>query len=496
MNSATLQAVDTEREELNWVIGSGALGRSTNLTRMLTFLCERYFEGRPEDITEYKVAVEALGRRPDFDPHTDTIVRVTTHLLRKRLHEIYAGEGATRPIRIDIPAGKYVPSFIPNESYIDPDQPEPELAPAIEAIEETSEPLEIEAAHGDHRKLYWAIAVAIIALMTILVVRLTLSKTSAAAHKAVALPTSRDTVRALIGSNRTSYIDHSGNVWSAGKNCVGGTNLQVRSQRIVGTEDKELYLGGIRGMTHCTFPAQPGMHEIHLYFAETSELEPVRRKAIVSLNGGPDSGVDVADLAAGVGGAVVRVWTGIEPERDGLIHLDYTSEVSPLNAVEILPAPTDKLLPVRIVAGDARVTDDSGNVWQSDRYFVGGRRGMFADALKAGELGVYDTDRVGRMRYTIPVVAGAKYRVKLYFREPWFGKQNGGGFGPGARVFDVSINGTMALKGFDILARGGGQTVVETLDNIEGTGDGQIEISFLPVVNHPLVNAIEVVPQP
>jgi hypothetical protein len=499
MSSATLHDLSTEREELHWVLTSGVLGRSTNLVRMLTFICERYFEGRPEEITEYSVAVEALGRRADFDPHTDTIVRVTTHLLRKRLHEVYAGEGASRPIRIDIPPGKYVPSFIPNEAYVDPEpieQPEPVIAIQPETV-----PLVAATAtkkRSNRRILSLVAAVAALTLITIFVIRLSLSKPLNAPRTIAALPVPRDTVRALVGSGREAYVDHSGNLWQPAKSCVGGASLPAKPQRILGTEDAELYLGGLRGIAHCTFPAGPGMHEVHLYFAETTGLEPVRRKAIVSLNGGPDLGVDVADLAGGVGGAVSRVWTGIEPERDGLIHLDYTSEVSPLNAVEILPAPSDQLLPVRIVAGDARVTDESGNVWQADRYFLGGRRGAFADAdaVKPGELGIYDSDRVGRMRYTVPVVAGARYRVRLYFREPWFGRQNGGGFGPGARVFNVSVNGTMMLKDFDILARGNGKPVVETLEDVQGSPEGEIELTFSSVVNHPLINAIEVIPEP
>src|SRR3978361_234870 len=109
---ATLNAVDAERAELAWLLASGVLGRSNNLARMLTFICERYFEGREDQIKEYTIAVEALGRRTDFDPHIDTIVRVTAHSLRKRLQEIYQNEGADRPIQVVIPPGNYVPSFV------------------------------------------------------------------------------------------------------------------------------------------------------------------------------------------------------------------------------------------------------------------------------------------------------------------------------------------------------------------------------------------------
>ena len=52
------------------------------------------------------------------------------------------------------------------------------------------------------------------------------------------------------------------------------------------------------------------------------------------------------------------------------------------------------------------------------------------------------------------------------------------------------------LRNFDILAEAGSSPVVKTFDDIEATSQGKIELSFVPVVNYPLVNAIEVVPEP
>ena len=94
-------------------MSSGLLGRSDNLRRVLQYICEEHFQGRADQIKEYTVATEALGRRSGFDPQTDTIVRVTIHALRKRLIEIYQNEGVGRSIRLVIPPGHYAPSFIP-----------------------------------------------------------------------------------------------------------------------------------------------------------------------------------------------------------------------------------------------------------------------------------------------------------------------------------------------------------------------------------------------
>ena len=213
--------------------------------------------------------------------------------------------------------------------------------------------------------------------------------------------------------------------------------------------------------------------------------------ATLSINAGPLMTVDVVDDAGGDGIATSKVLTGVAPENDGSIHVDFISEVSLLNAVEILPSPTATLLPVRIVAGSSPFIDEAKQFWASDRYFSGGRHGLPA---KQANLGIYESDRVGRFRYTIPALPLAHYRLRLYFREPWFGRENGGNGGPGSRVFDVSCNGILLLKNFDILAEGDSRPVVKTFDHLQARADGKVEIYFMPVVNYPVISALELIP--
>jgi hypothetical protein len=242
------------------------------------------------------------------------------------------------------------------------------------------------------------------------------------------------------------------------------------------------------------FPVTQKLYELHFHFAETSDLPAATRLASLSINAGPAIGVDVVDDAGGNGIATTTVVAGVAPENDGSIHVDFTSEVSLLNAVEILPAPSPSLLPVRIVVNSKPYVDSTNQFWMSDRYFGGGRYGLPPNFAKRANLGLYESDRIGRFHYSIPVVPMAHYRVRLYFREPWFGKDNGGIGGPGSRVFDVACNGEMLLKNFDILAEGDSAPVVRTFDNIQASAGGRIELSFMPVVNYAVVNAIEVLP--
>jgi len=313
------------------------------------------------------------------------------------------------------------------------------------------------------------------------------------------LPAPQAAIYALMGSDRAPYADRSGNTWSTANYCQGGTNVAMPPQRIEGTEDAPLYFGGVRGIVHCVFPVTGGMYELHFHFAETSDLPMATRLSSLSINAAPAFNVDVVDDAEGHNIATSKIITGIAPENDGAIHLDFVSEVSLLNAVEILPAPSTSQLPVRIVASSTPFTDDARQVWVSDRYFIGGRHGLPPKGANISELGIYQSDRVGRFRYNIPAVPLARYRVRLYFREPWFGKENGGNGGPGSRVFDVACNGVLLMKNFDILAEGNSKPIVKTFDVQASAGGrssgGRIELYFMPVVNYPVVNAIEVEPE-
>jgi beta-glucanase (GH16 family) len=102
-----------ESEALRRVLAIPEISRSTSMVRLLTYICSKYFEGKTEEIREYSIAVDALGRREDnFDPRIDPIVRVTARTLRKKLKEYYEGEGKDDPLRLVLPLGHYVPLFV------------------------------------------------------------------------------------------------------------------------------------------------------------------------------------------------------------------------------------------------------------------------------------------------------------------------------------------------------------------------------------------------
>jgi hypothetical protein len=522
--SPTVDRLEEEHAELEAVLASDLFGRTSYLVRFLTFVCERYFAGEGDTIKEYSIAVEALGRPPDFDPQSDTIVRVTAHALRRRLEDFYRTTGADHAVQICLPAGHYVPRFIyrnngdanrgTDEASVTAQNglEGPSANSRIEVLRASAgQPVEeplgpSEAAEGPvstNRRPIVIIAVLIFAALCVAAVPIWRRWHRAEVQDYV--PRGAQVlggaaldrgIRVLVGENRPAYTDRAGLSWQTDRFCSGGSSFSVRDRTIRGTDDPLLFLAGRNGAFRCRIPVAAGTYELHLLFAETAGLQENARSVVFAINDGPPVSLDVVDDAAGDDVATVKVFAGIRPQIDGTIHLDFTSSQSFLNAIEVLPVAGDSPLPLRIVTGHSVYRDGRGNVWLPDRYAFGGRLSRASgDLSKITEGGLYEWQRIGHFRYVMPVVPARPYTLKLYFREPWFGMHNGNPGGVGSRIFDVACNGSMLLKNFDILGEAGAEPIVRTFSHIQPTAQGKIEISFTPVVNYPSVNAIEVIPE-
>jgi hypothetical protein len=98
-------------EQLTRLLGSPQLRESHQLQAFLEFIVRETLAGHSDALKEYLLGCKVFGRRPDYDPRIDGIVRVQATVLRKRLEKYYAGEGSADPVIIDLPRGGYVPSF-------------------------------------------------------------------------------------------------------------------------------------------------------------------------------------------------------------------------------------------------------------------------------------------------------------------------------------------------------------------------------------------------
>jgi tetratricopeptide (TPR) repeat protein len=110
-------------QQVDRILASPGFARNERLSRFLRFVVERHLEGREADLKESVIGVEVFGRRPDYYPKRDAVVRVEAGRLRARLTEYYATTGSRDAAIIELPKGGYVPTIHPA------DQPLPKPAP-------------------------------------------------------------------------------------------------------------------------------------------------------------------------------------------------------------------------------------------------------------------------------------------------------------------------------------------------------------------------------
>lgn len=110
------------------IVASPAFVRSPFLTNFLLYVCNRQLRGREQEITEYQIGINALGRPHSFHTGEDNIVRNYARHLRRKLSEYFDNEGSLEELTIDIPKGHYRPVFR-HRSTLDPIV-SPEVVPA------------------------------------------------------------------------------------------------------------------------------------------------------------------------------------------------------------------------------------------------------------------------------------------------------------------------------------------------------------------------------
>jgi len=96
---------------LERILQSGTFSTAESIRQILRFIVEQSISHSDQEIKEYTIATEALGRGRDFDPKADNIVRAQMRRLRQKLDEYYQGDGAGDPLRVVIPRGHYHVEF-------------------------------------------------------------------------------------------------------------------------------------------------------------------------------------------------------------------------------------------------------------------------------------------------------------------------------------------------------------------------------------------------
>ena len=99
------------RAQLDRILRSRAFRNSQRLQRFLKFAVECALEGTLDRLKESLLGRLVFDRGSKYDPRTDSIVRVESQRLRKKLREYYEVEGRADPVSIVFKAGSYVPTF-------------------------------------------------------------------------------------------------------------------------------------------------------------------------------------------------------------------------------------------------------------------------------------------------------------------------------------------------------------------------------------------------
>ncbi len=501
---------EKQRAELESVLRSALFVRSPTLAHLLSYLCERLLAGDADQIKEYSIAVEVFGRPETFDQDADSIVRVQANRLRKRLAEFYAGEGTGHGLRITIPVGQYVPVFEELASRVAPEPVERSKAtePGFPAKPRRSATI-------------WLLAVRFGLAILLLITAAWMMRervrprpapapapaprTASVAEIPAGLPVG-DEVRILAGAAR-SLVDRSGKVWSPDTHFSGGTAVRSAAAHISRTQDPAIYRTSRQGDFSYNIPLKPGIYELHLHFAETfygpedaGGGGEGSRIMTVTANGKPLlARFDVLADAGGGRTADVRVFTGIAPEKDGMLHLNFSSVEggrAMVSAIELLPGINGRTRPVRIVARDMPYYSDDSRWWSADTYFRGGQlRATEETAAGTDEPDFYSSERWGHFSYAIPVPPG-KYRLTLYFIERGPTGSHGQ-TAPGVmRLFDVSCNHTLLLHDVNLVKEAGrNRPLVKKFSGLEANAQGKLLLEFVPTQGYATVSAIEVMPE-
>jgi len=503
----TTTALQQERAELEAVLQSGLFDKAPRLGTFFRYVCERHLEGHADEIKEYSIALEALGRSADFDPKKDSIVRVEAHRLRRRLEGYYRGEGADHAVYIVIPNGQYRPQFLVHPAA----QPEP--IPEPPDVDERPTPVPAARRRWPVISAV-ALAVVICGLLVIRAWRRPIHAVPRASAQPVANEVWRGPAaeppegdfRMLAGYHGAPFTDRQGHAWNPDAYFNGGRSLAIPPQRFIeGQPDPHLLKAARAGAFRYDIPLRPGAYELRLSFAETEfgQGNPrgggdSTRVFQVSMNGQVLlNAMDPLAEAGAPNRLHVRVFKNVSPGADGKLHLrfEYLTGEPLLNAIELLPSPHGRIHPVRIVAQNSPVMDSDGRLWAADEYSLGGtlvfRRNQVANPV---EEDLYQGERFGNFSYHIPLAPG-KYRLTLHFAETWFGMPESRQPALNSRIFNVFANGTALLRDFQIAKDAGGpnRSIVKSFENLEPNAQGILRLEFVPVRNYAEVNAIEVV---
>jgi len=93
------------------LVRSDVLRGSESLCKLLRYLAQHSLDHPGVHLKEYQIATEVFGRPEDFDPQSDSTIRVQAGRLRAKLADYYSTEGAGDDVEVELPKGNYAAQF-------------------------------------------------------------------------------------------------------------------------------------------------------------------------------------------------------------------------------------------------------------------------------------------------------------------------------------------------------------------------------------------------
>jgi hypothetical protein len=124
----TVSSADA-RAQVERILQSKLFRTSEVLCHLFTYLADKSLDGTGDDLKEYTIGLDALGKPASFDPRQESVVRMHTARMRQKLSEYYRTEGTDDPVIVEMPKGGFKVTFEPRRPVAVPVEiPEPARA--------------------------------------------------------------------------------------------------------------------------------------------------------------------------------------------------------------------------------------------------------------------------------------------------------------------------------------------------------------------------------
>ncbi|MEV6149762.1 S8 family serine peptidase [Nonomuraea sp. NPDC052129] len=191
--------------------------------------------------------------------------------------------------------------------------------------------------------------------------------------------------------------------------------------------------------------------------------------------------------------------TGVQPGtyRSGKLIVKSASGRQPI--IEVTVTVVVPKLQVALEAGGTKaVTDTAGDAWTADKKYSTGGYGYIATSTRTStsskaikgtdDQALFKSAREGMLEYRFDNVPAGTYTVELDFADVKSTQI-------GRRVFDVLVEGQLAIPALDLALEAGTYTAVSRQYTVKVT-DGQLNVRFATRQGMTIVNAIRISERP